>query len=385
MSWKLLRSSGESYYLLPTSVCRIGRQGCQIIIADTTVSRHHADIIIAPIEAVSPQPAPQSGVKLKDVSKFVQTTVNGNLLTPSEREITIQNGDEIVFGASQDKFILKWDPIILRLSKSLCNHNVIESAKNAGLVLLQDVFDSSVPLVAPVASSSDECVLYTIADGGKIVKPEYVSTFLQVQSGVQTLPDSSEYALLYPHQQLTRRRLFEGHKFLVLSDEKSTSIERLIKYVGGHVLDHRSTAVDGFVVGSGESQQTSILNARHISSHSLTQAVYNASIDSLLTVKICVTKPSRFNTISEPSASQWIGNNSTTAVHQKRDSEIAIRSETFTIGRKSFKKARIASEVHEPAPLSSWNGERQEAKAKGGKLLVKFIEADMDSWLDSYN
>ena len=125
--WTIKRSNEDSpYYILPTSTCRVGRQGCQIIVqgtriglishcpllSDTTVSRHHADLSVIVKTCSYNDSTLNTTLKLKDVSKFVQTTVNGRLLSSNEREVSLNPGDVILFGACRDSFTVNYRRIV---------------------------------------------------------------------------------------------------------------------------------------------------------------------------------------------------------------------------------------------------------------------------------
>ena len=162
-------TEANPYYLLPTSVCRVGRHGCQILISDTTVSRHHADLTVC-----------DHYVILKDVSRFAQTCVNGNLLSSENRERKCINGDVFVFGGNmQDTFTLEWVPI--------CVFTAWEDFP------VLEALVKGIPLI------SDECVA----------------------SGARELP-------LIHVQPANRREMFKGMEFL--GDEE---ISKLVGLCGG--------------------------------------------------------------------------------------------------------------------------------------------------------
>ncbi len=49
---------------------------------------------------------------LRDVSKFVQTSVNGDLLSSNQRDVSLKQGDVIQFGACRDSFTVHYKPIV---------------------------------------------------------------------------------------------------------------------------------------------------------------------------------------------------------------------------------------------------------------------------------
>ena len=368
-------------------MCRVGRQGCQIIIADTTVSRHHADVTVNVAMINIPHPAPQSMLKLKDVSKFVQTTINGKLLTVSHRECSLEDGDQIIFGACTDKFTVRWEPIVFRLSRSLDETNLAITAQNAGVVLLRQSSDASIPLLTRELCASQEDVLFTVADGGILIHPDYVSTILQLQSGVQSFPTPSEYEINYPLPRKPRRCLLDGYNFVINTGENSVSIERLIRYIGGHVMDlsRKMLIQDALVIGDRLADINQIRHARPVNVSALRQAVLDGSIIELLSREIIVSSPIQFQKDIKTCKSDWIETRATSEKVSIESSKPDASSGPVFASKKGFKKSRIASDLVGSVPLNPWNGQASKTKNGLGSKLVKFIESDMDSWLDSCN
>lgn len=387
MSWKILRSSGECYYLLPTSVCKVGRQGCEVIIADTTVSRHHADISVNAVSISLAHPTPQSVIRLRDVSKYVQTTVNGTLLTASQREITLQDGDQLLFGACPDVFSLKWDPIVFRLSRLLSDPVIAESARDAGIVLLCDSIDVSIPLLIDELYLDDEDSLLNIADGGIFVKPEYISIILQIRSGVPSIPTLSEYELQYPCYKQSRRTLLEGHKFVTQASLNSSSAERLVRYTGGIVVQASREKVikTAFVIGDKSGENLNIANTRYVLTSDIAKAIFDGSTQVLLEKQIIVSSAIEGKPTRGIRESEWINVSNLRKDEAKVYDTIRVSSSTPLVSVKNFKKSRIATDPSESIPLKSWNTEKSVETSRNRIKLVNYLESDMDSWLDSYN
>ncbi len=53
-----------------------------------------------------------TSLQLKDVSKFAQTSVNGSLLNTGQREVSLNPGDVIQFGACRDSFTVHYKKIV---------------------------------------------------------------------------------------------------------------------------------------------------------------------------------------------------------------------------------------------------------------------------------
>jgi hypothetical protein len=73
-------------------------------------------------------------VILKDVSKFVQSSVNDTLLTTSSREMRLRDGDVLKFGAATETFTLVFDPINIGTSSSADFTELVPPGRRCGVV-----------------------------------------------------------------------------------------------------------------------------------------------------------------------------------------------------------------------------------------------------------
>ena len=302
MSWRLTRDGEPPYYLLPTSVCRVGRQGCQVLISDTTVSRHHADFTVTDVCTV------------KDVSKFVQTFVNKEPLTREER--ILKNGDVLTFGASDIKFVLTWDPIVLF-------SNTLSGSDSSGVVLVKDISKSvsGYLIDSDYLSQQSVSLVTAIAFGTPLVDSNYLHALAKTESGVRELPDMA----LFTHQVPTRKSLFSD--IHVLSSD--IALKQLVVACGGSW----STSYVGKKYVCRFAETFSDKASRIVSEDDILHAILINSTEDIIAILIVDKRVV---------PQEWIGQEIT---------KPNIDEQMLT--RKAFKRLYVPSDEH--VSLQAWN------------------------------
>lgn len=393
MSWKLTRSSGEIYFLLPTCTCKIGRQGCQIVISDPTVSRHHANIDVAP--NFPPSATDNPSITLKDVSKFVQTSVNGNLLSNSNRIVALHHGDSLVFGASSDTFSVVFDPLVLMTQEQSVEATVVQSISAAGASVSEVWERNSVGLLVGRGQPETSVpVLRALCAGIPLLSSGYIDALKNCQSGTTALPDPNDFPLATPSNEIARSSLFAGSRFILLADISADEFGILIQEAGGEIVELSHPIGDIYIVLDSLSQprfDIRIERARCVSPAIVMNAIWVGRMDDMLRITEENLGPTIAVGIAQPLAGTgWI---STKSITPSRLCDNVTPSTTQSTGSrgsaaanvKRFKKARVASEDQEFVPLQEWANSTILKRRNANDVVLKTVSDGMDDWLNSYD
>lgn len=368
MSWQLVSKSGETYYLLPTSVCRIGRQGCQILVQDATVSRHHADVIVN-----------RNTVMIRDVSKFVQTQVNGNLLTVHRREQHLNTGDVVIFGSCHETFILVYEPVVIVVA----DESASTSETDFGVIVDREWRYDASAVVCDTPMASNYIVLRALLDRKPIVCSQYLQAILNTQSGARSLPSISDNCVTVPYAAVDRTTLLAGWRFHIMADQDCAHI---IKLAGGSVVQELNKPEYDLVLVSHDTKSQMLFNvritdARIMSPALVFRAVFNASVDEIRKSPQTTLGPLETDrTAGSFTQSEWIStsrtNISCSFKNDMRESSVPT---------KRFKKARISVHEDDVVPLQTWTGNVLAKRRNENDIVLKTARNDIDEWLDSYN
>jgi hypothetical protein len=377
MSWKLQRSTGDTYWLLPTSVCKVGRQGCQILIQDTTVSRHHADIEVK-----------DGSVILKDVSKFVQTSVNGNLLTSSNRSVTLQHNDVLTFGACPDKFEVKYDPFNVCVESPEIANKL--KSRNCGILFASELVPGTKALIISGKVPSDlQMAVRAMLLGVPLVQELIVSDFENHPSGSSNLPALESHAFPIPKPNVKRHSLFKSKTFVVT--HKTPAVINIIKGCGGVVVTNVSEPLsDAFVVSQDLTQPCdfdhTLTDARVVDKEQILESVWRGELnqlDAITPFDISVKIPE----VSSFASQSWTTNESPVFPQQEPPAasvQYAKQQSQPTVNTKKFKKARVLQSSNERVTLQSWGGSSKLLPNPAGSNLVFNREKDdLEAWMKS--
>lgn len=368
MSWKLVSKSGETYYLLPTSVCRIGRQGCQILVQDATVSRHHADVTVS-----------SNTVTIRDVSKFVQTQVNGNLLTVHRREQQLNPGDVVTFGSCPETFTLVHEPVVVVAA----DERFITSETAFGVIVDREWSSNASAVVCDIPAPSNDIVLRALLDRKPILTSQYLKAISNTQSGSRSLPSISDYSVKVPNGAVDRATLLAGWRFHIIGDQHFSHI---IGLAGGSLIQELKKPEYDLVVVSHDTQSQMLFNvrimdARIISPELVLRAVFNASVDEIRKSPQTTLGPLETErTASSFTQSGWISTS-------KTDISCPFKTDMreSSVPTKRFKKARISVHEDDVVPLQTWTGNVLAKRKNENDIVLKTARNDIDDWLDSYN
>ena len=379
MSWRLLPSndSDKPYFLLPTSVCRVGRQGCQITIPDTTVSRHHADILVT------------TQVRIRDVSKFVQTAVNGILLSQDAREVAVHHGDVLTFGASPDTFTLQWEPIVVR--STLPMEEVADIARSVGVLVQTDASEKCAGLIVGELDPNSLDVVRAICNGVPIISLKFLQALQNVQSGSRELPTITEYAFPIPQACMSRNALFADCDFFL--SPFLELVREVIVACGGRILKDCSKATHGlFVMCEKEGANSLQLNcsqARLVSWEAVAKDIFEARLEILESIPVTKFQAQltdgRKGGIQEKSL--WIETRS----YASRDSENIPTAQMGPITAshpvKRFRKATPPVTELNPVRLEPWTGTVITNKSQNSDSVVlrNSCNDGLDAWINSCN
>ena len=374
MSWKVRRNNDSIvWYLLPTSTCKIGRQGCQIVVPDTTVSRHHANIDVSP-----------SGVlTLSDVSKFVQTSVNGTLLTPTNRTVVLKHCDVLNFGAATDSFTVEYDPFIL-VSASLES----DTDHSSGVV-----FQSSLTtlakglLVDELIDHSSDIVLDALLSGIPLVSPSFLSAMLRCPSGSTSLPSVADHRAPFPRPEVSRQTLFRNMQFFITEG----GIRDKVRAAGGVVITSvESPMGDLFIVNDANSQPVfdfKIERAKFVSSELIRKAILDGSVLGLERTQSEDIQPRRPEVST--TGTGWISTQTKSENWNpnpcRTNTEVARVGEYEAGSGKKFKKSRIAVNESIVVPLQDWRiGSSLQPRVSGNLILNRQAD-ELDEWMRRTN
>jgi len=218
MSWLLSHfyqvtgvSEDAAVYLIPGSVCRVGRGDCELVIADASVSRHHADIEIV-----------NNKVRLTDKSKFCKTRLNGKCLSATHRSVELKASDIICFGQTTTKFKLVWRPLVLLADFDL--------SQPAGLVLSTIFRSDAVACVCRETFGGLAAASSVL--GLPLISENYLEAFASLKSGVKALPDLNDFKI--PGSRQPRRpSLLEGVEVWFKAGSDHRDFEKAVRLAGG--------------------------------------------------------------------------------------------------------------------------------------------------------
>ncbi|KAF7249576.1 hypothetical protein EG68_09805 [Paragonimus skrjabini miyazakii] len=244
--WELIqygRNGTETSVVLNTSrVWTIGRVGCDIIIADKSVSRTHAVLKVqASVDG-------NLDFILIDRSKY-GTFLNGVALAGRQCQVTA--GDRITFGAEPGVDVsLQRKPLHIAVSSmdrmtkqrmktvlALLHGQILESCTESCVALV---------MVHLVVTAKVICALLSLVP---IVTPAFMEDFLEAASRVPFVrPDPNSYLPPLREPRLAaddavrflpnevRRSLFQSKKFYALTREQFTQLESIIRLGQGELF-----------------------------------------------------------------------------------------------------------------------------------------------------
>jgi hypothetical protein len=384
MSWVITSSGGGGkveYYLLPTSVCRVGRQGCRILIPDTTVSRHHADLETT-----------KNGVVLKDVSKFVQTAVNGKLLTTENRVVVLKDKDVVTFGAFPESFVVEYRPFLLACVSSDSLGEFKNQAESCGVQLTSDVTDPSVKglIVQGNIEHTNDRIIKALLKGIPLVTQSFLVAMSHCHSGCTALPVIQDNLSPIPNPHVKRQTLFR-HKQFLLFGSFSDFDSGIIKLAGGEVIDSVTRSLnDIYIINESNTQPMfdhAISKARLCSLDMVRRAVVEGNLHALEKVPTEDIQP-RKPEISA-TGTGWISTQ-TKADHacfetSQWKSKVAVDTvEDSSQPIKKFKKSRIVDTADVVVPLRDWGNSTSLRHTREGNVTLKKPRGDdLDEWMNS--
>ena len=389
MSWKLVKSTGEVYFLLPTSTCRVGRQGCQVLIPDTTVSRHHASIEVS-FDRVDDFSPACSSVTLKDVSKFVQTSVNGALLSQSNRLVTLMPDDVLSFGACPDTFALRWDPYILMVTEASQIELLKHQALNCGLVLTDSSHPSAKGIIVPDGFkdfSSNQKLIRVYLDGIPLLKSTIVSVLTNHPSGSMDLPSIETHAFPVPNSHVDRKHLFQDCSFLVRS---GSVIAGILLECGASVLTTLKRAISDVYVMQDDGDELGykfkIQRARIVIEVDVLDAVWAGDVGKLARIQPIDIYPKKSDS-ENTQPSSWISKAEEVHGLQKSDTKPLNDNKYQQPGQssKKFKKARVMEVADTKVTLCDWNGTTKLNRSTDQNVSFNRDRDDIDAWMRSTN
>ena len=121
---------------------------------DTTVSRHHADLTVTVENCSYKDGFLNTSLTLKDVSKFVQTSVNSRLLSADERQLSLTPGDIIQFGACRDSFTVHYKRFALFIPDLDERPDIHSLAFRTGIPICELIEDSNVIVSEEVSETN---------------------------------------------------------------------------------------------------------------------------------------------------------------------------------------------------------------------------------------
>jgi pSer/pThr/pTyr-binding forkhead associated (FHA) protein len=375
MSWKLRRDGGDNsavYYLIPTSTCKVGRQGCQIIISDTTVSRHHADIDID-----------SDTVKLRDVSKFVQTAVNGKLLSPSDRVVNLRDKDVLTFGACTDIFTLENDPFVL---VSLVPDSDILASKS-GIVLTSQLGSNVKGLVVRDDSIDhmNPIVIEALLQGIPLINMSFLTAMSHCPSGSTQLPSIEDHRASIPKPGISRSKLFQTMTFVLFGDV-SSSVRRLVSLAGGFILDNLDGPLaDVYIINDSNSQpvfEFKMMRVRTVGSDLLRRAIWEGSASSLECTVHEDIQPRRADV--NTAGTGWISTQ-TRSENCIPSSAHYVTEAASQVPNKKFKKAHILRSDDTFVPLQDWKDSSALRPSNFQNVILRKPEDEIDDWMRSTN
>ena len=359
------------------------------------MSRHHADITVLPTPPSPTRAGAPSRVRIKDVSKFVQTSVNGALLTPAQRELELNDGDILTFGACTETFRLTWDPVRIIVAQSSISHEIKMLAISCDVELVPELCERCTWAIISHLTRDDDLLLQCIMAGKRLLSPEFLKATSLCQSGSAAVPRPEDYAVHPSNASVVRSRMF-AHLRFILTPGTADVVESLVRNGGGRILANVTRTVsDVIVVHDSYSQPTfdyRVELAKLITSDQVRDAVLNGSLTAIETSLALDLGPTVSQSTSRDfRATGWIGANqvdpAAPAGRRERPTEVAGPHDAHerVPARKAFKKAKLASSGDAVVPLQPWSGNARTSQRSSSDLLLKKAEDGMDAWLYSYN
>ncbi|KAL6063971.1 NIPLB protein (Fragment), variant 3 [Balamuthia mandrillaris] len=184
-------------YWLPVGSFTIGRQGCNILVNDRSVSRQHAVLTVKHYKENLNDPSQPPQIFLLDKSKF-GTSVNGvKVEQPQKKDSTtttiqLNNGDTLRFGICPSIFQLSyqptvfyWEPQCSRLTQEQ-KLQVMNSIRALGAHVNGKPEGSTHSLMIEVEGPSNQVILSRVA-GLPFVSPAWLEAILK-RATIQTPP-----------------------------------------------------------------------------------------------------------------------------------------------------------------------------------------------------
>ncbi|CAL1547667.1 unnamed protein product, partial [Lymnaea stagnalis] len=226
----------------------VGRQGCDIIIPDASVSRKQAVLTMAHYESNVAKSFITPTLTLEDISKF-GTFVNGKpVKNPGGSTITLKHNDEIKFGGSPASvFRAIYEPFIATTSclekapkkclhKVMCllgGHIVREWRPSCDLLIMSNI-NVTIKVICAINNQKH------------IVTPQYLDDMYAFYRDTGERPDAAKYLPevvdqevpqgVSFHPNVKRATLLEGLKFYFLSAVQFNKTNLAVSTAGGQPI-----------------------------------------------------------------------------------------------------------------------------------------------------
>lgn len=263
--WRLRSlKCGKEYVLLCNKEYKIGRSGVNIQIKeDTSVSRHHASISVTHTIDNLKNPTTLPTVTLTDKSKFGTFIIcpRTKISTKVEGSRTLNNGDQIVFGAQQSIFKLKYKPLVISASMIGTEQKLKlqDALLQMGGHIVENWHEKITHLVMDQIKLSIK-VTRALVSGCYIVTPRYVYTLLEYLTDDEMqeinpetfLPENGEPTLSKQTCSFkvdpNRRNVFSGKVFVFFLDKQLKVFGFSVSHGGGKAISVNDPSFDENVI-----------------------------------------------------------------------------------------------------------------------------------------
>ncbi|OWF40288.1 Nibrin [Mizuhopecten yessoensis] len=235
----------KRYVLLVGKSYIVGRKDCEILVEnDAAVSRKHAELTVTHPETNLNKPTLLPTLTVKDLSKY-GTMVNENKV---QGQVTVKDGDEVVFGSPKSAFIAVYEPLVV--STSCLSPNLKKQVRQTVLRLGGHIvaeWSRHCTLLVMTSISVTIKVVCAMVSLKSIVSPDYLDAYLQSLETGKEQPDAESYLPTVSESQVDptevsftnnpeRKKIFQGKTFIFLQQKQFQKMSLAVELGGGMPL-----------------------------------------------------------------------------------------------------------------------------------------------------
>lgn len=236
------QEEGPHFLLHKSKKYTLGRKDCDILINDKSVSRVHAELLVAPLK--NPSDA-NSLAKLTVIDKSKFGTFVNRVRCEQDKEIILKEGDIIVFGVNNSQLKVKYQPIDICFSnvKTEIKASVQTTLSKIGAHVYNDYVPTKITHLVMSELEVTSKVLLALTEGIHVITPQWLLDIEAKNDGlVSPLPNVSKYLPPLKEDECTlsqfkpdpsRKTLFSGKTFVFMTEKQYLKAYRIVETAGG--------------------------------------------------------------------------------------------------------------------------------------------------------